>query len=215
MVGKCDICGFSIGGKQNYCSGCGVDLNELEGGESEDLQTPMIINNIEPSPGLNEEKKLEIIHWCWLRQMELPHVLVMISLLTQGKSNLGFCECAVYYQGYRELLAFANSLSGKKKFKASSREIVKMAREQDITKKSIDVAALLNILCPKKDNVTDKKMGSSPVSHSKVNEGKILIELDEAVIERAVVRVLSSDEGKEIIKNACTTRKKKVRSQGQ
>lgn len=215
MVGKCDICGFPIAGKQNYCSGCGVDLKELEGVESENLDTPRIIQNIESSPGSKKEKKLEIIHWCWLRQMELPHVLVLIALLTQGKSKLGFCECAVCYQGYRELLAFSNSLSEKKKFKASSREIVKMAREQDITKKSLDVSELLNILYPKKDNENEKKVDSTPVSHSKFNEGKILIELDEAVIERAVVRVLSSDEGKSIIKSACTTRKKKVSGQSQ
>lgn len=212
MVIECDICGFKIFGQQNYCSGCGVDLREPKETPAEKVSDPMIKKKkTDPMPQEQDKKnddKLRIVKWCWLRYWELPPVLILISMLASGKSKLGFCECATCNQGYRELMALTPSNSSKK-LKASSREIVKKTREENITEFTLDISDLLKKLGSQEDNKTNQETTVTPIRNTLVNEGKILLEIDETVIEYAIIKVLSSDKGQQIIKNATAPRKKK------
>jgi hypothetical protein len=212
MVIECDICGFKIFGQQNYCSGCGVDLREPKETPTEKLSEPMIKKKkTDPMPQEQDKKnddKLRIIKWCWLKSWELPAVLFLISMLASGKSKLGFCECATCNQGYREFMAISENSSGKK-LKASSREIVKKARQEDITGFTLDIADLLKRLGSHDDNKANQETTVTPMRNTTVNEGKILLEIDESVIEFAIIKVLSSDKGQQIIKNAKAPQKKK------
>ena len=165
----------------------------------------------DPMPQEQDKKnddKLRIIKWCWLKSWELPAVLFLISMLASGKSKLGFCECATCNQGYREFMAISENSSGKK-LKASSREIVKKAREEDITGFTLDIADLFKRLGSHDDNKANQKTTEKPMRNTTANEGKILLEIDETVIEYAIIKVLSSDKGQQIIKNAKVPRKKK------
>jgi hypothetical protein len=212
MVIECDICGFKIFGQQNYCSGCGVDLREPKETSKEEVSKPMIKKKkTDPMPQEQDKKnddKLRIIKWCWLKSWELPAVLFLISMLASGKSKLGFCECATCNQGYREFMAISENSSGKK-LKASSREIVKKTREENITEFTMDVSDLLKKLGSQEDNKTNQETTVTPIRNTLVNEGKILLEIDETVIEHAIIKVLSSDKGQQMIKNAKAPRKKK------
>ena len=209
MVTNCDICGFPIVGQQNYCNGCGVDLQESKENKFRDIPT---LKNTVRSPPRKEngnENNIPKIKWCWLKWGELPHVLAMIALLAQGRSKLGFCECAACNQGYREWLAFTTNLDGKENLKASSREIVKKAREEDFTEVTLNVAHLVNNLGLKGRDVTDQVTTAPTPPINRTSDGKILIELDESVIERAVLNVFSSEQGQNIIKNAYSPKRKR------
>ena len=58
----------------------------------------------------------------------MPHCLILLSLLAQGKSELGFCGCSICNQGYRELLAFIENLSGRNFFGTLFREWIAYRR---------------------------------------------------------------------------------------
>ncbi len=212
MADKCDICGFPIVGQQNYCSGCGVDLREPKDDDSEAIEKLPIQKEMKSPKYSNKEKKdddlLRVIKWCWLRSWQLPHVLVLLSLLVEGKSEFGFCDCAICNQGYREILAFKTNLSEEKKLKASRREIVKQAQGKDITQYTLNIPELLGILGSKEKKVVSQGPVATTKENLSLNEGKILIELDEAIIERAVIKVLSSEEGQNIIKTICAPKKR-------
>ena len=212
MITKCDICGFPIVGQQNYCNGCGVDLRVSKENKIGDI--PTLKSKVRPPPRkeIENEKTIPVIKWCWLKWGELPHVLAMIALLAQGKSELGFCECAACNQGYREWLAFTTNLDGKENLNASSREIVKRAREEDFTDITLNVANLVNNLGSKGKDLTNQVTTAPTAPIHRTSEGKILIELDESVIERAVLNVLSSEEGQNILKNAYSPKKRKKKS---
>ena len=158
-----------------------------------------------------DENKIPVIKWCWLKWGELPQVLVMIALLAQGKSKLGFCDCAACNQGYREWLAFYNDPRGDRKLKAGSREIVVKAREEDYSDVTLNVAHLVNNLGSKGRDVTKQVTPVPTAPIHRTSDGKILIELDESVIERAVLNVLSSEQGQNIIKTARAPKKRRVK----
>ncbi len=212
MVIKCDICGFPIVGQQNYCGGCGLDLKERRDEKIREIRNPEMKSPSYPRKEKKDENPLSVIKWCWLKWGELPYVLVMISLLAQGKSELGFCECAACNQGYREWLAFYNDPYGERKLKAGSREIVIKAREEDYSEVTLNVAHLVNNLGSKVRDVTSQVTTAPTAPIHRTSEGKILIELDESVIERAVLNVLSSEEGQNILKNAYSPKKRKKKS---
>lgn len=209
MVKNCDICGSPVVGQQNYCGGCGVDLREPNEDKIEESNITKKNSQLPSVEGKETENKIPEIKWCWLRLGELPHVLVMIALLVKGKSKLGFCECAVCNQGYREWLAFSTEPKGKVKLKASSREIVKKAREADITKTTLNVAYLVNTVGLKENNERDQKSDVQITPTCRTNNEKIYIELDETVIERAILNVLSSEKGQKIIKNAYSPKERR------
>lgn len=212
MVINCDICGFPIVGQQNYCSGCGADLREAKGDDLEEAQKPIIQKRVRSHKYPDKEREdsalPRVIKWCWLRSWQLPHVLVLLLPLVEGRSELGFCECPTCNQGYREILAFKTNLSEKKKISANSREIVKEAQGKDITKITLNIAELLEILGSKEKKLVAQGPVATTTQNSRFDNGKILIELDEAIIERAVIKVLSSEEGQNIIKSACAPKKR-------
>ncbi len=212
MVTKCDICGFPIVGQQNYCSGCGLDLREPREERKREIRSPEMKSTSYPKKENEDDNKIPVIKWCWLKWGELPHVLVMISLLAQGKSKLGFCGCAACNQGYREWLAFYNDPHGERKLKAGSREIVIKAREEDFSDVTLNVAHLVNNLGLKGRDVTGQVTTAPTAPINRTNDGKILIELDESVIERAVLNVLSSEQGQSMLKNAYSPKKRKRKS---
>lgn len=212
MVTKCDICGFPIVGQQNYCGGCGVDLRESAGDTVENLPKPTIRQRKNPSkpPGKDSnEDSLRIVKWCWIRNFQLPHVLVLLSSLAQGKSELGFCDCATCNQGYREMLAFIAKIDGKKNVNSASREIVQKAQGVDITKITFDIPELAEIFGFDNKQKSASSSSTEPIQSARIEGGRLLIELDDAVIERAVLNVLSSEQGQNIIKNAYSPKKRK------
>lgn len=211
MVTKCDICGFPIVGQQNYCSGCGLDLREPREEKKREIRSPEMKSLSFPRNENEDENKIPVIKWCWLKWGELPQVLVMIALLAQGKSKLGFCDCAACNQGYREWLAFYNDPRGDRKLKAGSREIVVKAREEDYSDVTLNVAHLVNNLGSKGRDVTKQVTPVPTAPIHRTSDGKILIELDESVIERAVLNVLSSEQGQNIIKTARAPKKRRVK----
>lgn len=215
MVTKCDICGFPIVGQQNYCGGCGLDLREPKGEKKREIRSPEMKSPSYSQKENEDENKIPVIKWCWLKWGELPHVLVMIALLAQGKSKLGFCECAACNQGYREWLAFYNDPHGERKLKAGSREIVIKAREEDYSEVTLNVAHLVSNLGSKGRDVANQVSAVQSAPINRTSDGKILIELDESVIERAVLNVLSSEQGQNIIKTARAPKKKRVKEKAE
>lgn len=209
----CDICGFKIVGDQNFCSGCGVDLREPKGPESEKKNVSKR-GRKKKQPTIQQEEKspedeLRIVKWCWLKTWEMPHCLILLSLLAQGKSELGFCGCPICNQGYRELLAFIENLSGKN-LNSHSREIVNKAREADISELTMDISDLLLNFPHKGNEKTRKSQVSTPVRDTAISDGKIFVEIDESVIENAVIKVLQSERGQQIIQDCKPPRKKRT-----
>lgn len=209
----CDICGVKNLSQSNYCVGCGVDLRESNGWDvpPTPLRKSRVLGKTPTSQqeGKDIEEKLRVIKWCWLKTYELPHVLVLMSRLAQGKSELGFCNCGICTQGYREILAFKENLSGRD-VDSHSREIVLKARETKISGLSLDISDLL-LTYPSSENKEKPGKEVSPTpTKSQASDGKILIEIDEGIIENAVVKVLQSEKGRQIIQESKTPRKRKT-----
>lgn len=211
MVIKCDICGFLNTDTSDYCGGCGVDLREPRGDAVETPVKLKILRSKKPSKPPREESdenRFRIVKWCWIRNFQLPHVLVLLSFLAEGRSVLGFCDCATCNQGYREILAFVAGVSGEKEINPASREIVKKAQGVDITKITYSISELIEVLGSENKTGVAHKPIVKPIQSARVNGGKLLIELDDAIIERAVVKVLRSEEGQNLIKKASVRQKR-------
>jgi hypothetical protein len=207
MTIECDICGFKTPGQPNFCSGCGVDLREQSERAVEEKK-PRITNHTpkksDPSKDeLKNEDALHIIKWCWIKTLDLPHALILLIMLVNGKSRLGFCDCPICNLGFRELLASKKNLIDKRNLKSSSREIVKEARSLDITKFSMDLSSLFS---QTRETTT---RGNSDNKNRK--DGKIIIEIDNTVIENAVLKVLASNPGQEIIRGVIKQRQKRIK----
>lgn len=209
----CDICGYKNPGNLNYCGGCGVDLRESKDGDvpPNPLRKRRVFGKTPTSrqEGKDIEEKLRVVKWCWLRTYELPYVLVLMSRLAQGKSELGFCDCGICTQGYREILAIKENISGRD-VDSHSREIVLKARETKISDISLDISdLLLTYPSSEKKERPGKEVSPTPTK-SQASEGKILIEIDEGIIENAVVKVLQSEKGRQIIQESTSSRKRKT-----
>jgi len=213
MVIKCDICGFPIIGQQNFCSGCGVDLREPKAEESDKSATTIIGERSNSSEKNKKEKaeedKFRIIKWCWIRSAQLPYVLVMLCFLAKGRSELGFCDCAICKQGYREILALVTGLSEKRKVSPASREIVKKAQEVDITKITFNISELMDVVGSRPKTQISEERAATNIQSTRTDSGKIVIELDDSIFERAVMKVLMSEEGQNLIKKASVRQKRK------
>jgi hypothetical protein len=137
MAETCDLCGFSNSKGSHFCGGCGVDLREPKNEElKKSSESPQIKEN--------KSKKKEIVFkWCSLRQSEFPYVLVAFAFLFKGEATLGFCDCSICNQGYREYSAFILNHTENRKLKATSREIVKKVLGEDITKYKFNLEKLM------------------------------------------------------------------------
>ena len=216
MVIECDICRFKNPGDPNFCGGCGVDMREPKESENEKVRENTRKIPKKNSSSKTEKKDENVIKWCVIRatcnsfSMTYPLFFSLVLTLAQGKAKLGFCGCNSCQQGYRELLAEFAHNEGKKKITASSREIVIKARETDLKGLNIDISEFL------KRVESSSKQEDSPEKNSistKRDSGKIVIELDKAIIENTVLDVLSSEAGRKIIKEIAKSRKR-VRGEG-
>jgi hypothetical protein len=208
----CDICGTKNLDKHNFCTGCGVDLRESKNVDPE--KNDDVRGRIDKNPRRQQKEKnlreqFRVIKWCWLKTYEMPYVLLLISMLAQGKSRLGFCDCTICNQGYREFLAFLEFLDGKN-ISSQSREIVKKARDQDMSKISWDLSDILLNYSFLDDQETSRNKDTTPVQKPVAGKGKILVEIDEEIIENAVLKILQSEKGQHIIQESRTPRKKRT-----
>jgi len=205
----CDICGTKNIGQPNYCIGCGVDLRESKESSQEKKKDRRKRSEKRTSGNQQDEKsireKFRVIKWCWLKKYEMPHVLILISMLAQGRSTLGFCDCTLCNEGYREFIAFRENLEGNH-VTSHSREIVQRAREQDMSTISWNLSDLLLHYSIDDDEIP-RTQSSQPVHKSTVREGKILIEIDEEIIANAVLKILQSEKGQRIIQESKPKRK--------
>lgn len=132
-------------------------------------------------------------------------------MLARGEKKLGFCHCASCNRGYRELQAWIINGTEKKNLTAQSREIVIKSSYDKIEGMTYDISDFLRSL----KEPGDKKLTSNnndPKSNSTHN-GKIVIEIDSNMLENAVIQVLSSEKGRQIIQSIPSKyTKKKVNS---
>ena len=141
MIKKCDICGFNLDPDAHFCGGCNVDLKESKEEDS------MYVNLEKPQPGKKNTKSSpkqeapeneEVMNWCVIRamcnsfEMTFAHFVFLVLILARGDKKIGFCDCTICNQGYRELLANIANTTEKKKLTAQSREIVIKARSDKI-----------------------------------------------------------------------------------
>ena len=204
MVIICDICRFKNPGDPNFCGGCGVDMRESKVSENEKVrENTRKIPKKNPS-SMMERKDENVIKWCAIKatcnsfSMTYPLFFSLVLSLAQGKAKLGFCGCNSCQQGYRELLAEFAHNEGRKNITASSREIVIKVRETDLKGLNIDISKFL-----KKLESSSSKQEDSPEKNSistKRDSGKIVIEVDKAIIENTVLDVISSEAGRKVIK---------------
>jgi len=208
----CDICGAKNLSQSNYCVGCGVDLREPKDSipeERDDVKKRIDKNSRTKQNEKDLKEQFRVIKWCLLKTSQMPYMLLFMSMLVQGKSRLGFCDCTICNQGYREFLAFKELLDGRK-VSSHSREIVKKARDEDMSKISWNLSDLLLNYSLFDDQEPPKSHTSAPIQKSVTGEGKILIEIDEGIIENAVIKVLQSEKGQSIIHESKPQRKKRT-----
>jgi hypothetical protein len=219
MVDKCDICRFDIGPDSRYCGKCGVDLRELKGSEGSPGMSKILdeMQDFIKSISMSEKPKHEdVINWCEILaicksfKMDFPTYLMLAIMLAKGDKYLGFCDCHVCNQGYRQLLAeLAKSKDGEAaKLTAQSRDVIIKARRTEINGLSFDISRSKN-----KEKKTEQTSHMERQSSSgKSSGGMISIEVDPEVLEGIVIRVLKSESGREIIQSVLRkyTKKKKV-----
>lgn len=217
MVVKCDICGFTIEPNARFCGGCNVDLKEPKDDESMKVTTEKPQGGkkqINSSPKKEVSEREKVINWCAIRalcnscEMSFPLYFNLVVILARGEKKLGFCHCSACNQGYREMLASITNATENKKLTAQSREIVIKARGDKIDGLKFDLSEFIGKL-NEKEEAPLKHENKDPTPQN-TNNRKILIELDEAIITNTILKVLSSDAGQKIIKEASVRRKKSI-----
>lgn len=199
MVETCDICGAKIAPNANYCGQCCVDLREERTPYAPPKKRKTTKKKVEKSDG----EKDKPIKWCEIYgltrsyQLTLPYFVIFVLLLAEGK-DLGFCNCAMCDQGYREWLSTLVNLKDKKKTTPSSREIVIKARETDIPSVRINVSEVIG-------PVKNTKSTSESVNKVAEIKNKVSIEIDQEILENIVFKLLSSDKGKDLV-HSCMDR---------
>ena len=209
MINKCNICGFNYEPTARFCGGCNVDLREPK--ESDNMKgniekTQPTKKKTKASSKLESSESDEVINWCDIRatcnsfELSFPHFFYLVLLLAKGTTKIGFCHCSVCNQGYRELLASTINATENKKLTAQSREIVIKARGDKIDGLKFDVSKFLNVMGGKDGERQSKESQESIPQLQKT--GKIVIEIDSAVLENAVCNVLKSKKGQEILQSS-------------
>ncbi|QYZ78114.1 hypothetical protein E2N92_01040 [Methanofollis formosanus] len=206
MQRKCDICGNDIGDTNSFCGMCGVDLREAKSPDEPEI----MIEKSRPSRNgkkstlqKDSPKDGDVIHWCAIRtlcdshEMSFPLFMNLILVFASGKRKLGFCDCPACHQGYREMLANIINVTEKKKLTAHSRVIVIQTRGAQIDGVKFDIPEYVGPLTEKRGEKPTPQI-EDPVPHP-ANRGKITIEIDSDVLENAVLTVLKSEKGREII----------------
>ena len=193
-----------------------MDLKESKEEDS------MYVNLEKPHPGKKNTKSSpkqeapeneEVMNWCVIRamcnsfEMTFAHFFFLVLILARGDKKIGFCDCTICNQGYRELLANIANTTEKKKLTAQSREIVIKARSDKINGIKFAVPDFLKAISKKgDDNHAHEKEDPKP---QQTNNGKIVIEIDPMVLESVVLSTLSSEKGQEIIRSISKRKSKK------
>lgn len=216
MIKKCDICGSNLDPDAHFCGGCNVDLKESKEEES------MYVNLEQPQPGKKKNKSSpkqetseneKVMNWCEIQalcnsfEISFPHFFYLVIILAKGDTKIGFCNCTICNQGYRELLASTINTTEKKKLTAQSREIVIKARGDKIEGIKFAIPDFVAAITKKgTDHTTPEKEDPKP---QQTNNGKIVIEIDPVVLEAVVLSTLSSEKGQEIIRSISKRKSKK------
>jgi len=128
--------------------------------------------------------------------MTFPFFLNLVLLFTEGKKDLGFCDCAVCNFGYRELKTAIINMTEKKKLKPTSREIVSKYHGADIEGMKIHFPQLITEIKPKlEENNRVRKSENAQES-----DNKVTIEIEKYVIEDLIINILMSEKGQQVIK---------------
>jgi len=213
MVIECDICGFQNSGKLNFCGGCGVDMREQKK-PGEPKIVPAKVLPRKKGKGSSKDRKPEnekVIHWCAIHSacssfnMTFPLFLTVVFLLAKGDKTLGFCDCPVCNQGYRELQAWIRNGTENTKLTANCREIVIEARNEKIDGMDFDISKIIENV--KEKNIEKSAPERADLPARKSAGGKIIVEIDSDVLEDAVFNVMRSERGQEVIRS--TPRKRK------
>ncbi|MGB7993525.1 hypothetical protein, partial [Methanoregula sp.] len=112
---------------------------------------------------------------------------------------LEFCHCAICDRGYRELQAGIINGTEKKNLTAQSREVVIKASYEKIDGMNFDISGFLESLREKNVNQKAEEMDDTLIKN--VPSGKITIEIDCDVLDNAVLNVLKSEKGREVIQS--------------
>jgi hypothetical protein len=157
---------------------------------------------------MNEKPKKEnVFKWCTIRavcdsfEMDFPMFLMIAFHLVRGDKYLGFCQCNVCSQGYRQPLAWLAISKGNenKKLTAQSRDVVIRARNTEINGLSFDISNFISKVKENEEKIV--KSEDNPPRQQPVNCGKIVIEIGSEALENAVCMVLKSEKGREIIQS--------------
>ena len=124
--------------------------------------------------------------------MTFPYFLLLNVLLAEGKKDLGFCDCHICREGYRELYVYLKNLKGNKKLKTSNREVVIESLEADFPSLSYNIPELITGI--PQPNTQDNSVVKGPGKNSKIS-----IEIDAHVLEEVVYHILSSERGQALI----------------
>jgi hypothetical protein len=208
MLNTCDICGFNHIPNDRYCGRCNVDLKEakIPGEQKPNPETNWSFDEKEKSSSKKKQpENKKVTHWCTIRavcnsfEMSFPTFLVVVLMLAKGEKVLGFCHCARCNRGYRELQAWIINGLEKKNLTAQSREIVIKASYDKIDGMTYDISELLGKYQEKSANQKSIERDDSLIK--KTTSGKITIEIDSDVLEDAVVNILKSEKGREVIQS--------------
>jgi hypothetical protein len=210
MVYTCDICGFNHNPNDRYCGKCSVDLKEPKGSEGSPEINKILdeMQELITSISMSEKPKQEdVFKWCGIRgvcnsfEMDFPMFFMIAFALAKGDKYIGFCDCHLCNQGYRQLLAWLVKSKGgaAAKITAQSRDVIIRAKKTEINGLSFKISRSLPEGKEKKTQETsDDKISRAS---DKTSTGKISVEIDSEVIEDAVIRILKSERGREIIQS--------------
>ena len=196
MEETCDICGNKSIPGSNYCGSCGVDLKE---DRTQTPYHPKKTRSSKAKPKKKSETENEKITWCFIVRtmrsfnMTFPYFLLLNLMLAEGKKDLGFCDCHICCEGYRELYVYLQNLKGNKKLKTSNREVVIESLQSDYPSLSFNIPELIT---------PGSKPDKSVKTERTNNEGsnKISIEADAHVLEDVIFGILSSKRGQALIR---------------
>ncbi|MBP2133991.1 hypothetical protein J2128_001957 [Methanomicrobium sp. W14] len=204
MEKVCDICGFKNLEDACFCGGCGVDLRENDESPKSTTQkkktSPPKKEKVDDQENNQQDK---IIKWCQIysamtfHELTLPLFLALIIQFVNGDKYLGFCNCSACNSGYRQIQTDYINLTENKNLKYNSREIVSRFHDDDISQFFFDLSKLCKSKKPQKE---DYQVNQSEKT-TKLSD-KISIDIDKIVLENLLLKVLSSENGQELLKKS-------------
>ena len=199
----CDICGSKYPPTAHYCGKCGVDLNDKTELDPQINSKKGHKTSKKRNATKDSQSSDKVIKWCQIHammnyhEMTLPLFLNLVLLLAKGRMDLGFCDCSACNSGYRELQTDIINRTEGKNLKPSSKEIVSRFYDADISSLKFHFPKFIN---GTPSNEHENSVGLSEIAPR--SNDKILIEVNRGVIEDIILKVLSSEQGQQIIKKS-------------